>query len=151
MALASGRACARARVRRCRIPRARCACANARLNVDTRLRGTPVDPVAPLFGVLKEYVHLIEEATTRKTLLDGWSLELPVRFSDAANPDGSWSGWDEEIAIDLVTVSTAGRKDGSALTAEEMLNDRTQRSHEYSLRDRGLVGCADLVEEADAG
>jgi hypothetical protein len=60
-------------------------------------------------------------AEGRVELWDGWSIDLPVACMTTRNEDGSWSAWDSARTIDVHIITTAGRRDGSALSAQDML------------------------------
>ena len=59
---------------------------------------------------------------TRTELWAGWSLVLPEGTVAQRNPDKSWSAWDEMHVIDASIIETSGRRDGSALSPEEMIS-----------------------------
>ncbi len=54
-------------------------------------------------------------------LWDGWRVTVPNDCMAERNADGSWSAWDAAHTIDVHIIATAGRADGSPLSAEEML------------------------------
>jgi hypothetical protein len=87
----------------------------------------------------------------RFELWDGWSFELPKRFVRERDADGSFSAWDEDLALDIQTISTAGRKDGTPMRPTEMIGSWGSGTHDYSLVGEELIGKADLVTESDAG
>lgn len=80
-------------------------------------------------------------------LWDGWSLELPSTFATGRDPDGSWSAWSDEWVVDVKTISTAGRADGSTLSAAEMLGGEGE--FEHTLSDGIRRGHARASEELD--
>jgi hypothetical protein len=65
-----------------------------------------------------------EVAEDRVMLWDGWSIALPNVCMTERNDDGSWAAWDQSRTIDVHIISTAGRTDGSPLSADEMLGAR---------------------------
>ena len=86
-------------------------------------------------------------AGTRVELWGGWSLALPVASFQLA-PDGTWSAWGEDWAVDVQIMEIGGTIHGKDITADQLYD--IQPGNEKILGE-GWVGSADVFVEEDAG
>jgi hypothetical protein len=68
-------------------------------------------------------------ARHRKTVRigDGWEIDVPGSMAEEREDDNALVLWDERRTIRIKTVTVAGRRDGSAISAEEMAGDEDAR------------------------
>ena len=79
-------------------------------------------------------------------LWGGWSASLPPSYYER-NPDGSWSSWGADWALDVQIVEVAGDLNGYPVPPEKMLgSDRTVNSTGL-----GWVGEVAIFREEDSG
>lgn len=79
-------------------------------------------------------------------LWGGWSVTLPPSYHER-NPDGSWSSWGADWAVDVHIVEVGGNSNGEPVSAEQMLG------HERTINSSGdgWVGEISLLSEMDSG
>jgi len=79
-------------------------------------------------------------------LWGGWSISLPPSYHER-NPDGSWSSWGADWALDVQIVEVSGDLNGHPVPAEKMLGpDRTVNATGF-----GWVGEVVILKEEDSG
>lgn len=83
----------------------------------------------------------------RVTLWGGWSLALPQCYFERT-PDGAWSAWGEDWAIDVQIMELGGTVDGRTIEAETLY---AIQPGVHKIRGRGWVGSADVIIEQDNG
>lgn len=79
-------------------------------------------------------------------LWGGWTVTLPPSYHER-NPDGSWSSWGADWAIDVHIIEVGGNANGEPVPAEQMLGDKRT----INTRGDGWVGEVALLKEMDSG
>ena len=79
-------------------------------------------------------------------LWGGWSVSLPPSHHEK-NPDGSWSAWDTDWAIDVHIIEIGSDSGGEPVSAEGMLG------HERIINTKGdgWLGEMTVLKEVDDG
>jgi len=75
----------------------------------------------------------------RKTVKigDGWEIDVPSSMAEEREEDNALVLWDERRTIRINTVTVAGGRDGSTISAEEMAGEEDAR-HRVA-RDDGVI------------
>lgn len=81
----------------------------------------------------------------RVELWGGWVVTLPRAYHET-NPDGSWSAWGEDWALDAHVVTVGGQANGEPVPAEDMLGTKA-----VNIRGNGWVGNIEVLQEKDNG
>lgn len=79
-------------------------------------------------------------------LWGGWSISLPPSYYER-NPDGSWSSWGADWALDIQIIEVAGDSNGHPVPAEKMLG----LDHAVNSSGLGWIGEVAILNEEDAG